>query len=335
MIARAQPDVGDIGFGPPGVPLVDDQVAIDPDAHAVVGVGLKAIGSRVEIGRTAPAHREVVNRDIGSGRTRAPVEVDAAVLAHQRGEAGQEAVGEVFAQPAAARRHKGGESCRRPRGRRDGSRRRRDDGSRTAEIGKVARYPAQLQVRGLHVQPLPRIVLAQHQQQRAVCQRAHDAEICAGAVAHIERGAGDACRARRLHCRRRWNGSRRTRGWNRGGCYGCRRGRQRGGRQRGGRQRGGCRRRRRGCSRRHQRKGERSRRIAHLVQRIGGHAHICRPLPENIQRGNKFGYKPPSLIGGGHDHGALQGHAVHHSLKIDIDHFIRLPACPGDGDGGA
>ncbi len=102
MVARAQKDVGGDAAHLAVIPGVDDEHVIDPDAHAIVGRGREAIGSRRQADRLRPLGGEVVGEDLRRRRTTAPVEIDARVLAYQNRIARQVAVVPVATFPRAA-----------------------------------------------------------------------------------------------------------------------------------------------------------------------------------------------------------------------------------------
>ena len=89
-----QGQVGYVHFAPVAiVPLVQDQVAVNVDADAVVGPGVEVVDAVFfEVLLTAPADREVVLRQPMRRRARAPVEVYLPIVAHQRWAANQIAV---------------------------------------------------------------------------------------------------------------------------------------------------------------------------------------------------------------------------------------------------
>ncbi len=82
-------------------PLVDDRHAVQPEAHAVVGLHLEEIAAAWDEQLTQPAHREILAGDAASRPALAPIEVHGGIVALERRRAGEIAVVEVGAAPRA------------------------------------------------------------------------------------------------------------------------------------------------------------------------------------------------------------------------------------------
>jgi hypothetical protein len=67
------------------VPLVNQQPAIHPQAHTVVGTGVEAIATAIEVGHIGPAYREMVS---GENRIRCiviPDKIYLVIASHKNG----------------------------------------------------------------------------------------------------------------------------------------------------------------------------------------------------------------------------------------------------------
>ena len=185
-----QADVAGDDVAACGLPRIDHQPVIHPDAHAVVHVREETIRAGREVAGLHPAGREEVDLDARVGRAVAPVEVDGAVGAHHAGHAAERQVVVVFRTPvgcARVRRRRRGNG----RPRRTRRRGRRHDGQRAAAVvGEARRHPAQnVAPLGLAEEPEGVGALAQHQEAIAPAHGGYDREVGARSAAHVEAGA--------------------------------------------------------------------------------------------------------------------------------------------------
>ncbi len=81
--ALGQADVGGVGCRLAIAPLVNHQIAVNPQADPIICVGVEAISTGREIQAARPTGGEVVSRHAGSRCILAPIEVDLRVVANQ------------------------------------------------------------------------------------------------------------------------------------------------------------------------------------------------------------------------------------------------------------
>jgi hypothetical protein len=108
VMAIAQSDFRYVGGGGTVMPLVNDRLSIHPQPDAIVNVGVEAIEAAAKVQIAAPAHREPVSGQPRAGRTIAPVEVNADIVADQNRGAGERRVVVVFGPPLGDDRCSGG-----------------------------------------------------------------------------------------------------------------------------------------------------------------------------------------------------------------------------------
>ena len=106
------------------MPLIEHNLAVHPDAGAVIHRQIEAICRRVEVHAARPARGEVVRRQAAARRATAPVEINRAVVADERRLPGRTDGSKVFSPPAghdddrrrrSRRWHRCGPGCRRRR----------------------------------------------------------------------------------------------------------------------------------------------------------------------------------------------------------------------------
>ena len=105
------------GRGRPNAPVVDDQLVINPDAHAVVDRGPETIVAAVEVLDLGPTHAEVVGANAVARSPRAPVKGNVGILAYEGRRGCQVTIVEILAVPraiqtAAAAGRAGRRDCR-------------------------------------------------------------------------------------------------------------------------------------------------------------------------------------------------------------------------------
>jgi hypothetical protein len=86
------------------MPLVDNRMAINKQANAVIRFGIKAIEARVKVDLPAPAHRKIIGRYTGRRRLTVPEKVNDRIISHQNWAALEISIGPIFPFPIRIRR---------------------------------------------------------------------------------------------------------------------------------------------------------------------------------------------------------------------------------------
>jgi len=99
VMALGQADLGIVGGRGLDVPLIQDELFVYPQAHAVVGVGPEIVGARGIGDESGPADGEMLVGERRIGRGQPPVKTDDLVRAHHLGRAREVGVVIVLAAP--------------------------------------------------------------------------------------------------------------------------------------------------------------------------------------------------------------------------------------------
>ncbi len=99
VITSRQAQIGRVGRRAGIVPLVDDELVVDPQPCTIIHLQVEAVIAAIETTGALPAYREAVRWDIRTGRTGSPIEVDPRVVPYQDGVTAQALVVVIFAFP--------------------------------------------------------------------------------------------------------------------------------------------------------------------------------------------------------------------------------------------